>query len=93
MTMRRVVLNGCYTEGNVWARGILAGSVFGPLYLSLVPIGAIDNLYVENPRAEMCPCADDIAASSRGDLAAVAALHMKLTDETIFAYEQALEMQ
>ncbi|CAK0907445.1 unnamed protein product, partial [Prorocentrum cordatum] len=43
-SMRRAVLNGCYTEGNFWAQGIVAGSVFGPLCLSLVLIGAIDDL-------------------------------------------------
>ncbi|CAK0840860.1 unnamed protein product [Prorocentrum cordatum] len=93
MMMRRVVLNGCDTEGSFWARGIAAGSVFGPLNLPLAPIGTIDDIYVASPRADMCLYFDDLAASNRDDVDAVAALHTKLTDEIIFAFEQALELQ
>ncbi|CAK0897105.1 unnamed protein product [Prorocentrum cordatum] len=93
MMRKRVALNGCYTEGKFWARGIVAGSVFGPLCLPLGLIGAIDDLYVASPRADMCLYFDDLAASTRGDVAAVAALHMKLTDEIALAFEQVLKLQ
>ena len=71
----------------------MAGSVFGPLCLPLVLIGAVDDLYVASPRADMCLYFDDLAASTRGDVAAVAAIHAKPTDEIIFVFEQVLKLQ
>ncbi|CAK0819843.1 unnamed protein product, partial [Prorocentrum cordatum] len=47
----------------------------------------------EKIRADMCLYFDDLAASTRGDVAAVAALHMKLTDGIVFAFEQVLKLQ
>ncbi|CAK0811048.1 unnamed protein product, partial [Prorocentrum cordatum] len=91
--MKRVALYGCYTEGNFWERGIVAGSAFSPLCLSLGLIGTIDDLYVANPRADMCPYFDDLEESTRGDVAAMAAPHMKLTVEIVLAFEQVLKRQ
>ncbi|CAK0789555.1 unnamed protein product, partial [Prorocentrum cordatum] len=89
--MRRAVRNGCYTEGG--AQGIVAGSVFGALCLSLVLIGAIDDLYVAKPRADTCLYFDDLAASPRGGGAGVVAIHGKLTDEITHAFEPLLKLQ
>ncbi|CAK0890369.1 unnamed protein product, partial [Prorocentrum cordatum] len=81
--------NGRSAERTAW----MQGSMFGPLCLPLVLIGAIGDLCVANPRADMCLYFDDLAASTRGDAAAVAAIHAKLTDEIAFVFEQVLQLQ
>ena len=64
--VRRIVLDGCYTGGRAWKRGIVAGSRYAPLCLKMVIILELDELVYQFPWADTCLFFDDLATATRG---------------------------
>ncbi|CAK0875146.1 unnamed protein product [Prorocentrum cordatum] len=63
---RRIVLDGCYTTGKAWQRGIVAGSRYAPFCLKMVIILELDDLVYRFPWADTCIFFDDHAMATHG---------------------------
>ncbi|CAK0813185.1 unnamed protein product, partial [Prorocentrum cordatum] len=91
--VRRIVLDGCYTRGRRWARGIVAGSRFAPLCLKMVLYMELDGVVEAFPWADTCLFFDDLAMATHGVREFVQYWHSQLVQTLINMFEVVLDMR
>ncbi|CAK0855147.1 unnamed protein product, partial [Prorocentrum cordatum] len=91
--VRRIVLDGCYTRGRRWARGIVAGSRFAPLCLNMVLYMVLGGVVEAFPWAGACLFFDDLAMATHGVGEFVQCWHSQLVQTLINMFEVVLDMR
>ena len=90
--VRRIVLDGSYTVGRRWGRGIVAGSRFAPFCLKLVIFMELDRVVTAFPWADTCLFFDDLAVATKGLREFVRHWHPHLVQALIYMFEVTLDM-
>eukprot|EP00959_Pyramimonas_sp_CCMP1952_P172960 3614343-Pyramimonas_sp.AAC.1 len=90
--VRRIVLNGCYTEGRAWQCGVVAGSRYAPFCFKMVVILELDELVYEFPWADACLLFDDLAMATHGISEFVHHFHPQLVAAVVYMFEVKLDM-
>ncbi|CAK0805345.1 unnamed protein product, partial [Prorocentrum cordatum] len=90
--VRRIVLDGSYTVGRRWGRGIVAGSRFSPFCLKLVIFMELDKVVAAFPWADTCLFFDDLAVATKGLREFVRYWHPHLVQALIYMFEVTLDM-
>ncbi|CAK0840270.1 unnamed protein product, partial [Prorocentrum cordatum] len=90
--VRRIFLDGCYTEGRAWKRGIVAGSRYAPFCHKMVTIVELDELVNHFPWVDTCLFFDDLAMATHGIREFVEHSHPLLIAAVIYMFEAKLDM-
>ncbi|CAK0796433.1 unnamed protein product [Prorocentrum cordatum] len=90
--VRHIVLDGCYTDGKAWQRGIVAGSRYAPFCLKMVIILELDRLVHQFPWADTCLLFDDLAMATYDRHEYVDEVHPRLIEAVVTMFENTLDM-